>query len=105
MARLFALTERFDEAILIYEELGRSSSCLMKSIPISQLLVLRLVVLSRKLYTRPKNKQQLSCLRILTDNGPCSAAPGFESLESRMLKYSADEYLFRAALCHLCVDW
>jgi hypothetical protein len=59
----------------------------------------------KEAYTRPKNKQQFSCLRILTDNGPCSAAPGFESLESRMLKYSADEYLFRAALCHLCVDW
>jgi len=29
---------------------------------------------------------------------------GFQSLESRLLKYSADEYLFRAALCHLAVD-
>ncbi|XP_022914931.1 alpha-soluble NSF attachment protein [Onthophagus taurus] len=26
------------------------------------------------------------------------------SLESSLLKYSAKEYLFRAALCHLCVD-
>ncbi|KAK4871670.1 hypothetical protein RN001_015794 [Aquatica leii] len=28
----------------------------------------------------------------------------FSSLESSLLKYSAKEYLFRAALCHLCVD-
>jgi len=26
------------------------------------------------------------------------------SLESSLLKYSAKEYFFRAALCHLCVD-
>lgn len=26
------------------------------------------------------------------------------ALESSLLKYSAKEYLFRAALCHLCVD-
>lgn len=26
------------------------------------------------------------------------------SLESSLLKYSAKEYMFRAALCHLCVD-
>ncbi len=36
--------------------------------------------------------------------GQLTNGSGFESLESRMLKYSADEYLFRAALCHLCVD-
>lgn len=29
---------------------------------------------------------------------------GFQALESRMLKYSADEYLFRGALCHLAID-
>ncbi|CAG9855465.1 unnamed protein product [Phyllotreta striolata] len=28
----------------------------------------------------------------------------FSALESSLLKYSAKEYLFRAALCHLCVD-
>ena len=27
------------------------------------------------------------------------------SLESSLLKYSAKEYLFRAAICHLCVDY
>ena len=26
------------------------------------------------------------------------------ALESSLLKYSAKEYFFRAALCHLCVD-
>lgn len=26
------------------------------------------------------------------------------SLDSSLLKYSAKEYFFRAALCHLCVD-
>lgn len=26
------------------------------------------------------------------------------SLDSSLLKYSAKEYYFRAALCHLCVD-
>ncbi len=26
------------------------------------------------------------------------------ALESSLLKYSAKEYYFRAALCHLCVD-
>ena len=26
------------------------------------------------------------------------------SLESSLLKYSAKEYFFRAALCHLCID-
>ena len=30
---------------------------------------------------------------------------GYQALESRLLKYSADEYLFRAGLCHLAVDW
>lgn len=29
---------------------------------------------------------------------------GFSALDSRMLKYSADEYLFRASLCHLAID-
>lgn len=28
----------------------------------------------------------------------------YSALESSLLKYSAKEYLFRAALCHLCVD-
>ncbi|XP_028138843.1 alpha-soluble NSF attachment protein [Diabrotica virgifera virgifera] len=28
----------------------------------------------------------------------------YAALESSLLKYSAKEYLFRAALCHLCVD-
>lgn len=26
------------------------------------------------------------------------------SLDNSLLKYSAKEYMFRAALCHLCVD-
>ena len=30
---------------------------------------------------------------------------GYQALESRLLKYSADEYLFRASLCHLAIDW
>ena len=30
---------------------------------------------------------------------------GYQALESRLLKYSADEYLFRAVLCHLVIDW
>ena len=30
---------------------------------------------------------------------------GYNALESRLLKYSADEYFFRAGLCHLAVDW
>ena len=29
----------------------------------------------------------------------------YSSLESRLVKYSADEYFFRAALCHLAIDW
>ncbi|KAL1455245.1 hypothetical protein WDU94_009354 [Cyamophila willieti] len=29
---------------------------------------------------------------------------GASSLESSLLKYSAKEYFFRAALCHLCID-
>jgi len=29
---------------------------------------------------------------------------GYQALESRLLKYSADEYLFRALLCHLAID-
>jgi len=29
---------------------------------------------------------------------------GYAALDSRMLKYSADEYFFRAALCHLAID-
>merc|ERR1719483_469497 len=29
---------------------------------------------------------------------------GYQSLESRLLKYSADEYLFRASICHLAID-
>jgi len=29
---------------------------------------------------------------------------GYQALESRLLKYSADEYLFRASLCHLAID-
>lgn len=29
---------------------------------------------------------------------------GSSSLESSLLKYSAKEYFFRAALCHLCID-
>ena len=30
---------------------------------------------------------------------------GYSSLESRLIKYSADEYFFRAGLCHLAIDW
>lgn len=30
---------------------------------------------------------------------------GYNALESRLLKYSADEYFFRAGLCHLAIDW
>ena len=30
---------------------------------------------------------------------------GHSSLESRLVKYSADEYFFRAGLCHLAIDW
>jgi hypothetical protein len=37
MARLFALTDRFEEAILIYEELGRS-----------QILICNILVLKNK---------------------------------------------------------
>jgi len=29
---------------------------------------------------------------------------GYSSLESRLIKYSADEYFFRAGLCHLAID-
>ena len=29
----------------------------------------------------------------------------YSSLESRLVKYSADEYFFRAGLCHLAIDW
>merc|ERR1719510_230002 len=29
---------------------------------------------------------------------------GYNALESRLLKYSADEYFFRAGLCHLAID-
>ena len=30
---------------------------------------------------------------------------GYSALESRLVKYSADEYFFRAGLCHLAIDW
>jgi len=50
MARLHGLMDQFQEAIIIYEEMG------------------------------------------------------YQALESRLLKYSADEYLFRAGLCHLAID-
>ena len=30
---------------------------------------------------------------------------GYSSLESRLIRYSADNYFFRAGLCHLAIDW
>lgn len=43
-------------------------------------------------------------MKLMCDNYVCAFQVASNSLESTLLKYSAKEYFFRAALCHLCVD-
>lgn len=59
----------------------------------------------------PRNKCRLEMARIYCSMNQYSEALqiyeelGYSSLESRLIKYSADEYFFRAGLCHLAIDW
>jgi len=58
----------------------------------------------------PRSRCQLEMARLYGLSGQYENAiamyedMGYSALESRLLKYCADEYLFRASLCHLCVD-
>lgn len=57
-----------------------------------------------------RNKCRLEIARIYCNQSKYSEALqiyeelGYSSLESRLIKYSADEYFFRAGLCHLAID-
>ena len=118
----FGIPAKHHEAIaLIYSKVRLSPPPLLSSHyqevhPLDNSLVLHHLSLAAHYYyndnrNAARNKCRLELARVHASMENYQEALqiyeelGYNALESRLLKYSADEYFFRAGLCHLAIDW
>lgn len=82
VAQYAAQLENYEKAIQIYEQAGYTFLAIIE------------IVICKEMTVKPLcNFHSVLIVQVAS-----------ASLESSLLKYSAKEYFFRAALCHLCVD-